>query len=62
MELFIKAIQQDLAVLLPIFACSILVVWAAINRIIYYKKNERNKILIIIKWKEKEHNKMELKQ
>ena len=42
MELFIKAIQQDLAVLLPIFACSILVVWAAINRIIYYKKNERN--------------------
>ncbi|MBQ9149540.1 MotA/TolQ/ExbB proton channel family protein [bacterium] len=42
MELFIKAIQQDLAVLLPIFVCSILVVWFAINRIIYYKKNQRN--------------------
>jgi biopolymer transport protein ExbB len=42
MNLLINAIIQDWVVLLPIFVCSILVVWAAINRLIYYKKNERN--------------------
>ena len=42
MDLMIKAIIQDWAVLTPIFICSILVVYVAINRIIYYKKNERN--------------------
>ena len=42
MDLMIKAIVQDWAVLTPIFICSILVVYVAINRIIYYRKNERN--------------------
>jgi len=42
MELLVKAIIQDWAVLTPIFICSILVVYVAINRIAYYKKNERN--------------------
>ena len=42
MELFLTAIAQDWAVLTPIFICSILVVYVAINRIAYYKKNERN--------------------
>ena len=45
MDLMIKAIIQDWAVLTPIFICSILVVYVAINRIIYYKKN----ILFILK-------------
>lgn len=42
MDLMLKAIAQDWAVLTPIFICSILVVYVAINRIAYYKKNERN--------------------
>ena len=42
MNLLINAIIQDFWVLLPIFICSLLVVWAAINRFVYYKKNERN--------------------
>lgn len=42
MNLLITAIVQDWVVLLPIFICSLLVVWAAINRFVYYKKNERN--------------------
>ncbi|MBQ8847331.1 MAG: MotA/TolQ/ExbB proton channel family protein [Candidatus Gastranaerophilales bacterium] len=42
MDLMLKAIIQDWAVLTPIFICSILVVYVAINRMIYYKKNERN--------------------
>ena len=42
MDLMLKAIAQDRAVLTPIFICSILVVNVAINRIAYYKKNERN--------------------
>ena len=42
MDLILKAIIQDWAVLTPIFICSILVVYVAINRMIYYKKNERN--------------------
>ena len=41
MDLMLKAIIQDWAVLTPIFICSILVVYVAINRMIYYKKNER---------------------
>lgn len=41
MELLLKAIIQDWAVLTPIFICSILVVYVSINRISYYKKNER---------------------
>lgn len=42
MDLMLKAIAQDWAVLTPIFICSILVVYVAINRIVYYRKNERN--------------------
>ena len=42
MELMLKAIAQDWVVLTPIFICSILVVYVAINRIVYYRKNERN--------------------
>ena len=42
MDLMLKAIAQDWAVLTPIFICSILVVYVAIDRIMYYKKNERN--------------------
>ena len=42
MDLMLKAIIQDWAVLTPIFICSILVVYVAINRIYYYKQNERN--------------------
>ncbi len=42
MNLLLTAIVQDWAVLTPIFVCSILVVYVAINRIVYYKKNERN--------------------
>ncbi len=42
MDLMLKAIAQDWAVLTPIFICSILVIYVAINRISYYKKNERN--------------------
>ena len=42
MDLMLKAILKDWALLTPILICSILVVYVAINRIIYYKKNERN--------------------
>ncbi len=42
MDLMLTAIAQDWAVLTPIFICSFLVVYVAINRIAYYKKNERN--------------------
>ncbi len=42
MDLMLNAIKQDWAVLTPIFICSLLVVYVAINRIMYYKKNERN--------------------
>ena len=38
----LTAIGQDWAVLTPIFICSILVVYVAINRLVYYKKNKRN--------------------
>lgn len=42
MDLMLKAIAQDWAVLTPIFICSILVVYVAINRLVYYKQNKRN--------------------
>ena len=42
MDLMITAIAQDWLVLTPIFLCSILVVYVAIDRMIYYRKNERN--------------------
>ena len=42
MDLMLAAIAQDWLVLTPIFICSVLVVYVAINRISYYRKNERN--------------------
>ena len=42
MDLMLNAIAQDWLVLTPIFICSILVVYVAIDRMLYYKKNERN--------------------
>lgn len=42
MDLMLTAIVQDWAVLTPIFICSLLVVYVAINRLVYYRKNERN--------------------
>ena len=42
MDLMLKTIMQDWFVLLPIFVCSILVVWVAIDKIIFYNKNKRN--------------------
>ena len=42
MDLMLKAIVQDWFVLLPIFVCSILVVWFSIDRLLFYNKNKRN--------------------
>ncbi len=42
MDLMIKAFMQDWVVLTPIIICSILVGLVTIDRIVYYKKNERN--------------------
>lgn len=42
MDLMLTAIAQDWLVLTPIFICSIMVVWVVVDRMIYYKKNERN--------------------
>ena len=42
MDLMITAIKQDWLVLTPIFLCSVLVVYVAIDRFMYYKKNKRN--------------------
>ncbi len=42
MDLMLNAIAKDWLLLSPIFVCSILVVYVAINRVVYYKKNERN--------------------
>lgn len=47
MELLIHSIQQDWAVLLPIFASSILVVAVAINRFSFYKENKREIVQFI---------------
>ncbi len=47
MELFIHAMKQDWAVLLPIFICSILVVAVVINRFSFYNKNKRDVIQFI---------------
>lgn len=42
MDLMIKAIAQDWFVLLPIFLCSFLVVWAAITKFVFYNNNKRD--------------------
>ena len=40
MDLLFESIKMDWPVLTPIFICSILVIAVAINKLIYYKKNE----------------------
>jgi biopolymer transport protein ExbB len=42
MELFMKAVIEDLWIVFPILLCSVLTVAVAINRFLYYKKNERD--------------------
>ena len=42
MDLMLKAIMQDWFVLLPIFACSVIVVWVAIDRMVFYGKNKKD--------------------
>ncbi|MCR4880884.1 MAG: MotA/TolQ/ExbB proton channel family protein [bacterium] len=42
MELLLKSIQMDWAVLLPIFICSILTVGVALNRWAFYNDNKRD--------------------
>lgn len=42
MELLIESFKKDWLILLPILLCSILTIMVAINRISYYKRNERN--------------------
>ena len=42
MDLLLESIKMDWPVLTPIFICSVLVIAVAINKLIYYKKNERN--------------------
>ena len=49
MELFLKAIEMDWPVLLPIFVCSILTVAVAINRFSYYNSNKRDVVQFIPK-------------
>ena len=47
MELLLKSIQMDWAVLLPIFICSILTVGVALNRWAFYKDNKRDIVAFI---------------
>ena len=47
MELLLHSIQLDWPVLLPILLCSILTVAVAINRFIYYNKNQRDVVRFI---------------
>ena len=47
MDLMLKAIMQDLPILIPIFICSILVVWFSIDRLIYYAQNKRDIVLFV---------------
>ena len=47
MELFMKAVIEDLWIVFPILLCSVLTVAVAINRFLYYKKNERDVSLFI---------------
>lgn len=42
MNLLLESIKMDWPVLTPIFICSILTIAVAINRMYYYKKNDRN--------------------
>ena len=47
MELLLKSIQMDWAVLLPIFICSILTVGVALNRWAFYNDNKRDIVAFI---------------
>ena len=47
MELLIKSIQMDWAVLLPIFICSILTIGVALNRLAFYNDNKRDVVSFI---------------
>ena len=47
MNLLLQSIAMDWPVLLPIFACSILVVAVVLNRFSFYKKNKRDVRLFI---------------
>ena len=47
MELLLKSIQMDWAVLLPIFICSILTVGVALNRWAFYNDNKRDIVSFI---------------
>ncbi len=49
MELLLHSIKLDWPVLLPIFACSILVLAVAINRFAFYSKNKRDVVQFIPK-------------
>lgn len=49
MELLLHSIKMDWPVLLPILACSILVVMVVLNRISVYKRNKRDVVLFIPK-------------
>ena len=47
MDLLLHSIQLDWPVLLPIFLCSILTLWVAIDRGMYYKASKRDIIAFI---------------
>ena len=49
MDLLLHSIQMDWPVLLPILACSILVVAVAINRASFYNRNKRDVVMFIPK-------------
>jgi len=47
MGLLIHSIQQDWAVLLPIFICSVMVIGVVINRFSFYRENQRDVVQFI---------------
>ena len=47
MELFLKAVIEDLWIVAPILFCSFLTVAVAINRFYYYNKNKRDVVQFI---------------
>jgi len=47
MELFLKAVIEDLWIVAPILFCSFLTVAVAINRFYYYTKNKRDVVVFI---------------
>ncbi len=49
MDIFIKSIQMDWPVLLPIFVCSILTLAVAFNRFSFYNRNKRDVVQFIPK-------------